>query len=70
MTKYNQLVIVDELTGLKCSSFYCTKNGIVEPMRIQLQEQKMIEKAIKCMGCSNAGENTLVEKCANGPSRI
>ena len=65
-SKANWLMIVDESTGLKFSSFYRTKNGMIEPTCVQFQKWKTMGTQLKNVRCDNAGENTALERRANG----
>ena len=51
------VMTVDELTGMKFSSFYKTKDGMVEPTLEQWQKWKQDGIKIKHVRSDNAGEN-------------
>ena len=63
--KQNWLMIINEFTHLKFSSFYETKNTIVEPTYTKLHQLKTDSYQVKYIRCDNAGENKSVEKRAN-----
>jgi hypothetical protein len=59
----NWRLIVDERTGTPFSSFYSSKNGMVEPLcEFLLNKWKNAGKGINRLRCDNAGENKLLER--------
>ena len=60
--KSNWRMMVDEMTGLKFTEFFETKNGMVEPTCQQLSRWKDRGIPVKIIRCDNAGENLLLEK--------
>ena len=48
---------VEESVGYKCSAFYRTKSGMVEPTVSKLIEWKNNNKAVKNIRMNNAGKN-------------
>ena len=63
--KANWLMIVVELTGLKFSTFYQTKNGIIKPTCAKLQELVKDRHKLTCIRCDNTGENKKLESRVN-----
>ena len=59
--KSNWLMIVDELTGLKFSTFHVTKNKTVEPTCVKLQKLKYEGFQLKHFRCDNVGVNRSLE---------
>ena len=59
-------MIVDEKTEMKTSQFFQTKNGMIEPTCELLSKWKSQKHPVKIIRCDNAGENTKLEKRANG----
>jgi hypothetical protein len=66
VTKPNWRLMVDEMTGLKTSGFYTTKNGMVDPTCELFNKHKVQGRPIKIVRCDNGGENLKLEKVANG----
>ena len=66
IVKTNWLMIVDEKTRLKFSSFHVTKNSVVEPLCTRIDEWKNKDVETKHVQCDNAGENKSLEKTING----
>ena len=65
--KSNWLIIVDELTKLKFSSFHETKGSIVAPICSLINKLKLNHSIItQYIRCDNAGENQTLEKVING----
>ena len=63
ITNPNWLLVVDQYTGMKFSTFHAKKNGIVEPLCEFFQKcLNMGKEAIKNVRLDNAGENKLVQQ--------
>eukprot|EP00980_Cylindrotheca_fusiformis_P010432 scaffold2318_cov88-Cylindrotheca_fusiformis.AAC.1 len=58
-------LVVDEITQLKMSGFFDTKNGMVEPTCEMLQQLKADGIVVKYVRMDNAGENLKFEQRAN-----
>jgi len=58
-------IIVDERTQMKFSSFYSTKNEMVEPTCEFFNMLKNENKIVKYLRCDNGGENLLLKKRLN-----
>ena len=54
--------MLDELTGMKWSDFFETKDDMVEPTCEKWGKWKQHGKAVKFVRMDNAGENKLLEK--------
>lgn len=63
-TRPNWLIMVDEKTQLKFTSFHETKNGMVEPTCVQLDQWRQNGKEVKHIRLDNAGENKLLKRQA------
>jgi hypothetical protein len=60
--KPNWQIIVDEQTQLKCSNFFETKNGMVEPTCEQFQLWKDAGKEVYYIHMDNAGKNKALQQ--------
>jgi len=58
--------MVCEYTGFKFSDFFQTKNGMVEPTCLKMNQWKQLCKPYKIFCMDNAGENLKLAKEANG----
>jgi len=65
MGKSNWLMIVDELSKLKFSSFRQTKNNMIEPMCVLINKLKSQGYPVTYIRCDNAGENKSLNKRCN-----
>ena len=63
--KSNWLMIVDELSKLKFSSFHYTKNVMVEPICVFFKCLQQNEYPVSFIRCNNAGENKMLDKHSN-----
>ena len=63
-TRSNWVIMVDERTQLKFSSFHETKNGMVEPACVKFDQWRQDGKAVKYVRLDNAGENKLLQQRA------
>ena len=59
--KMNWLIIVDEMSKLKLSSFHLTKGAIVEKTCKLLLKFKNQGHPVEAIRCDNAGENKTLE---------
>ena len=66
VTKSNWRLMVCEYTGLKFSDFFETKDGMVEPTCVKMNQWKQQGKPVKIVRMDNAGENLKLAKQANG----
>ena len=64
ITRVNWLIIVDEFSGMKISSFHDTKNGIVEPTCERFENWRQNSRPVKFIRCDNRGENVKLESRA------
>ena len=63
--KNNWRIIVDELTGLKFSDFFATKDGMVEPTCVKINLWKEKGLPVNTVRLDNAGENKLLQQRAS-----
>jgi hypothetical protein len=71
VTKRNWRIMVDELTGMKFSDFFDTKNGMIEPTCEQFHKWEQRDIPVKQVRCDNAGENIKLEKrCASADWKL
>ena len=66
VTRANWFLMVDELTGMKFTSFHSAKNGIVQPTCEKWNLWKQQGVPVAHVRCDNAGENLKLEAAANG----
>ena len=66
VTRANWFLMVDELTGMKFTSFHSAKNGIVQPTCEKWNLWKQQGVPVANVRCDNAGENLKLESAANG----
>ena len=59
-------MIVDELSGLKCSQFYAKKNKFIEPMLYMMHKAMQQGTPVQFIRGDNSGENKLLQKLAHG----
>ena len=57
VTKQNRRIIVDEMTQMKWSHFFRTKNGMIEPTCVMFHKWKQAGKQVKFLRMDDAGEN-------------
>jgi hypothetical protein len=55
-------IVVDEFTNLGISAFYNTKDAMIEPMCVRIQQQKTRGRPLKRLRMDNAGENQALER--------
>ena len=65
MGKSNWLMIVDETTKFKFSSFHETKNKMINPTCTLIHKLNSRDITTKVIRCDNAGENKSLEKIIN-----
>ena len=65
-SKKNWRIIVDERTQMKFSEFFETKNGMIEPTCVQINQWNQNGLIVKYLHCDNAGENRKLEERING----
>jgi len=63
-SKRHWRMMVDERTGMKFSSFYRTKDGMIEPTLEQWNKWKQNGLVVKKVRCNNAGENKKLQERA------
>eukprot|EP00957_Ditylum_brightwellii_P193923 14768399-Ditylum_brightwellii.AAC.1 len=54
--------MVEERTGMKWTTFFQTKNGMIKPTCIKLNKWKQGGKTFKYIRLDNANKNTVLEK--------
>jgi len=59
-------MIVNKVIKLKFSSFYTTKNGMINSTCILINKLKNKNISTNEIQCNNAGENKSLEKVING----
>ena len=64
ITRMKWLIVVDDYIGMKISSFYDTKNGIVEPTCDRFENWRQNGRPVKFVRCDNRGENVNLESRA------
>ena len=64
--KSNWLMIVDETTKFKFSSFHETTNKMINSLCTLIHKLKSKDITTKAIRCDNAGENKTLEKITNG----
>ena len=65
-SKRNWRIIVDERTQMKFSEFFVTKNGMIEPTCVQINQWHQNGMIVRYLRCDNAGENKKLEERING----
>ena len=65
ITRMNWLIMVDEYSGMKISSFHDTKNGMLEPTCDMFENWRQNGRPMKFIRCDNGGENVKLESRAN-----
>jgi hypothetical protein len=64
VTNRHWLIMVDEHTRMKFSSFHSTKNGIVEYVCEQFKKWQQADLRVQVVRCDNGGENKALEQRA------
>ena len=68
--KPNWRIMVDELTGMKFSDFFATKNGMVEPTCEKLNMWKEAKIPVTYLRMDNAGENKALHTRMNSADGV
>ena len=62
--RVNWLIMVDEYSGMKISSFHDTKNGMVDPTCEIFENWRQNGRPVKFIWCDNGGENMKLDSRA------